>query len=90
MDSSSSTRMPGRLVPAGGGHVPVRVRGFGPLKRPEASLHAATLGAAAAGFGVALGEHVLAALNGDQVARDPLEPLAEGDDVAFMAADAGG
>ena len=41
-------------------------------------------------FGVALGEHVLAALNGDQVARDPMEPLAEGDDVAFMAADAGG
>ena len=28
MDPSSSTRMPGRLVPAGGGHVPVRVRGF--------------------------------------------------------------
>ena len=24
----SSTRLPGRLVPAGGGHVPVRVRGF--------------------------------------------------------------
>ena len=68
----------------------VRVRGFGPLKRPAEELRAATLGAAAAGFGVALGEHVLAALNGDQVARDPLEPLAEGDDVAFMAADAGG
>ena len=28
MDPTSSTRMPGRLVPAGGGHVPVRVRGF--------------------------------------------------------------
>ncbi|MEZ0447605.1 hypothetical protein [Cellulomonas sp. ICMP 17802] len=28
MDPSSSTRMPGRLVPASGGHVPVRVRGF--------------------------------------------------------------
>jgi hypothetical protein len=28
MEPSSSTRMPGRLVPAGGGHVPVRVRGF--------------------------------------------------------------
>jgi len=68
----------------------VRVRGFGPLKRPERALRAATLGAAASGFGVELGEHVLAALNGDQVARDPLEPLAEGDDVAFMAADAGG
>jgi hypothetical protein len=28
MDPTSSTRMPGRLVPASGGHVPVRVRGF--------------------------------------------------------------
>ncbi|MBD8058001.1 hypothetical protein IC607_03350 [Cellulomonas sp. JH27-2] len=28
MDRSSSTRLPGRLVPAAGGHVPVRVRGF--------------------------------------------------------------
>jgi molybdopterin converting factor small subunit len=33
---------------------------------------------------------VLAALNGDQIAHDPLEPLAEGDEVALMAADAGG
>ena len=53
-------------------------------------MRAATLGAAAAAVGVALDEHVLAALNGDQIARDPLEPLAEGDEVAFMAADAGG
>ena len=57
----------------------VRVRCFGPLKRPETAVRAATLG-----------DHVLAALNGDQIARDPLEPLAEGDGVAFMAADAGG
>ncbi|WP_456825176.1 hypothetical protein [Cellulomonas sp. P5_E12] len=28
MDPTSSTHMPGRLVPASGGHVPVRVRGF--------------------------------------------------------------
>jgi len=68
----------------------VRVRGFGPLKRPPAELRAATLGAAAAAVGVTLDQHVLAAINGDQIARDPLEPLAAGDDVAFMAADAGG
>ena len=68
----------------------VRVRCFGPLKRPPAELRASTLGAAGAAVGVELGEHVLAAINGDQIARDPLEPLAEGDDVAFMAADAGG
>ena len=68
----------------------VRVRCFGPLKRPAAELRAATLGAAATAVGVALDDHVLAALNGDQIAHDPLEPLAEGDDVALMAADAGG
>ena len=68
----------------------VRVRCFGPLKRPPAELRAATLGAAATAVGVTLDEHVLAALNGDQIARDPLEPLAEGDEVALMAADAGG
>jgi molybdopterin-guanine dinucleotide biosynthesis protein A len=68
----------------------VHVRCFGPLKRPAASLRATTLGAAAAAMGVELGEHVLAAINGDQIARDPLEPLAEDDEVAFMAADAGG
>ena len=28
MDPTSSTRLPGRLVPASGGHVPVRVRGY--------------------------------------------------------------
>jgi molybdopterin-guanine dinucleotide biosynthesis protein A len=68
----------------------VQVRCFGPLRRPPAELRAATLGAAAGAMGVALDAHVLAALNGDQIARDPLEPLAEGDEVAFMAADAGG
>jgi molybdenum cofactor guanylyltransferase len=68
----------------------VRVRCFGPLRRPAADVRAATLGAAAAAVGVGLDEHVVAALNGDQVARDPAEPLAEGDEVALMAADAGG
>jgi molybdopterin-guanine dinucleotide biosynthesis protein A len=68
----------------------VHVRCFGPLRRPAADVRAATLGAAAAIVGIELGEHVLAALNGDQIARDALEPLADGDEVAFMAADAGG
>src|SRR5215211_5340918 len=63
----------------------VRVRCFGPLKRPEAEVRAAMLGTAATAVGVTLGHHVLAALNGDQIARDPAEPLAEGDEVAFMA-----
>jgi molybdenum cofactor guanylyltransferase len=68
----------------------VHVRCFGPLKRPPENLRASTLGAAGAAMDVELGEHVLAAINGDQIARDPLEPLADGDEVAFMAADAGG
>jgi molybdopterin-guanine dinucleotide biosynthesis protein A len=66
----------------------VSVRGFGPLRRPAEDVRAATLGAAAAAIDVTLDDNVLAALNGDQIARDPLEPLAEGDDVALMAADA--
>src|SRR3954452_11687299 len=61
----------------------VHVRCFGPLKRPAADVGAATLGAAAAAVGVTLDQHVLAALKGDQIARDPLEPLAAGDEVAF-------
>jgi molybdopterin-guanine dinucleotide biosynthesis protein A len=66
----------------------VHVRGFGPLRRPPAGVRAATLGAAADAFGIALGEGVLAALNGERIAQDPLEPLADGDEVAFMAANA--
>jgi molybdopterin-guanine dinucleotide biosynthesis protein A len=72
----------------------VTVQRFGPLARnggaePFAA-RAATLGAAADAAGVALDEHVVAALNGDQISRDPELPLAEGDSVALMAADAGG
>jgi molybdopterin-guanine dinucleotide biosynthesis protein A len=68
----------------------VHVRCFSPRRRPRTDVRAATLGAAAAAVGVALDAHVLAALNGDRIARDPLEPLADGDEVAFMAADPGG
>ena len=56
----------------------------------RASVQAATLGAAAATAGLELGEHVVAAINGDRIARDPEMPLAEGDEVALLAADAGG
>jgi molybdenum cofactor guanylyltransferase len=67
----------GALARNGGGHEAVPVR-------------AATLGAAAAATGVELDRHVVAALNGDQISRDPEYPLAAGDAVAFLAADAGG
>jgi molybdopterin-guanine dinucleotide biosynthesis protein A len=77
-----------RPVPA------VTVERFGALRRmpgpARASVQAATLGAAAAGAGLELGEHVVAAINGDQIARDPELPLAAGDEVALLAADAGG
>ena len=72
----------------------VAVRRFGALRIPgergPQTVHAATLAAAAAAAGLALDDHVVAALNGDQISRDPELPLAGGDEVAFMAADAGG
>ena len=40
--------------------------------------------------GIQLDEHVVAALNGDQISRDPELPLSAGDLIAFLAADAGG
>jgi molybdopterin-guanine dinucleotide biosynthesis protein A len=40
--------------------------------------------------GLALDRHVIAALNGDQISRDGGLPLASGDTIAFISADAGG
>jgi molybdenum cofactor guanylyltransferase len=74
----------------------VTVRLFGPLRRlgriggNSALVSAATLAEAADASGLTLNEHVVAALNGDQITRDPEAPLARGDTVAFLAADAGG
>jgi len=53
-------------------------------------VHAATLAEAAAAVSLSLDQHVLAALNGDQVTRDAQLPLMRGDTVAFISADAGG
>jgi molybdenum cofactor guanylyltransferase len=72
----------------------VTVRRFGTLAtslgREPVVIRAATLEAAATAAGVALDRHVVAAVNGDQITRDPELPLARGDEVAFLAADAGG
>ena len=72
----------------------VTARRFGTLApardREPLALRAATLGTAAAAAGVPLDRHVVAALNGDQISRDPELPLAAGDVLAFLAADAGG
>lgn len=53
-------------------------------------VRAATVAGAAAAAGLVLGQHVVAALNGDQVTRDGETPLATGDTVFFLSADAGG
>jgi molybdopterin-guanine dinucleotide biosynthesis protein A len=72
----------------------VVVRRYGALRRAggrqPAAVRAATVGAAAAAAGLELDGHVVAALNGDQITRDPETPLVAGDEVAFLSADAGG
>jgi molybdopterin-guanine dinucleotide biosynthesis protein A len=72
----------------------VQIKRYGTLAPKSDSrlqtVRAWSLGGAAAGVGLALDEHVVAALNGDQISRDPELPLAAGDSVAFLAADAGG
>ena len=71
----------------------VTVQRFGTLAdghRGPHQVRAATVAAAAAASGLALDGHVVAALNGDQITRDGETPLAAGDTVFFLAADAGG
>jgi molybdenum cofactor guanylyltransferase len=72
----------------------IRVERFGTLAPRSGSrretVRAWTLGGVAAAIGLSLAEHVVAALNGDQISREAELPLAAGDTVAFMAADAGG
>ena len=72
----------------------VVVQRFGVLasggERGDRTVRAATLAAAAQAVGLVLDRHVLAAVNGDQMVRDPELPLAAGDVVAFLSADAGG
>jgi molybdenum cofactor guanylyltransferase len=62
--------------------IAVRCFGADPLL-----VHAAMLAGAAAAVGLELGERVVATLDGDHIS-DPEEPLATGDTVAFLAADA--
>ena len=72
----------------------IEVRRFGTLAiRGGGSLqHVAawTLGEVADAIALPLDEHVIAALNGDQITRDRELPLAAGDTVAFMVATGGG
>jgi len=64
----------------------------GKIRAPQSpsrrqTLRAWTLGDVAAAIGLRLDEHVAAALNGEQIARDPQLPLAAGDTVGFTVAD---
>jgi molybdenum cofactor guanylyltransferase len=64
--------------------------GSGGSGRGPRAVRSATVAAAASAVGLAFDRHVTAALNGDQITRDPATPLATGDLVYFMSADAGG
>ena len=72
----------------------IEVRRFGTLATNGAPRSqrapAWTLGQLTDAIDLALDEHVVAALNGDQITRDRQLPLAVGDTVGFMVADAGG
>jgi molybdopterin-guanine dinucleotide biosynthesis protein A len=71
----------------------VTVQRFGPLadsRRGPEPVRAATVAEAAAAAGLTLDGHMVAALNGDQITRDGEVPLATGDVVFFLSADAGG
>ena len=72
----------------------VTVQCFGALasagRRGPRIVRAATLGAAAEAVDIPLDRHVMAALNGDLMTRDPQLPLVAGDTVALLSADAGG
>jgi len=72
----------------------VRIERFGVLatngNNGSRTVRAATLAAAAQAADIALERHVIAAVAGDWVTRDPATPLVEGDAVSFLSADAGG
>jgi molybdopterin-guanine dinucleotide biosynthesis protein A len=61
-----------------------------PAGRGPRAVRAATVAEAADAVSLRFDRHVTAALNGDQITREGLTPLAAGDTVFFMSADAGG
>lgn len=72
----------------------IEVRCFGTLARSGGhdgrAVTAATLDGAARAVGISLDQHVVAALNGERITRDGHTPLADGDQVSLLSADAGG
>ncbi len=94
LDSVLNINEPGDYQAARARPAPeVTIQRFGALADGHRGPHpvrAATVADAAAAAGLALDRHVVAALNGDQITRDGQVPLATGDTVFFLAADAGG
>ena len=94
LDSVINVNSPGDYAQARARQAPeVTVQRFGTLAdghRGPHSVRAATVAGAAAATGLALDGHVVAALNGDQITRDGEMPLAAGDTVFFLPADAAG
>ena len=94
LDSVVNVNEPGDYQAARARPAPeVTIQRFGPLadgNRGPEQLRAATVAGAAAAAGLELDRHVVAALNGDQITRDGETPLATGDTVFFLSADAGG
>jgi molybdenum cofactor guanylyltransferase len=95
LDSVSNLNEPSDYEAAHARPAPeIAVQRFGTLAARSGSrrvtVAAWTLGEVAAAIGLTLDEHIVAALNGDQISRDEQLPLAAGDTVAFMVADAGG
>ena len=94
MDSVINVNSPDDYADARARPAPeVTVQRFGTLADGHRGPHpvrAATVAGAAAAAGVELDGHVVAALNGEQITRDGEMPLAAGDTVFFLSADAGG
>ena len=94
LDSVVNVNEPGDYEAARARPAPeVTIQRFGALAdghRGPQPIRAATVAEAAAATGLVLDGHVVAALNGDQITRDGQMPLATGDTVFFLAADAGG
>jgi molybdopterin-guanine dinucleotide biosynthesis protein A len=81
----------GVLATAGASASAGATAGTGTAGRQPQIVRAATVADAAQAVGVDFAAgHVTAALNGDQITRDGQTPLAAGDTVFFLSADAGG
>lgn len=72
----------------------VSVARFGTLRpaglRAPVPVRASSVGRAAAAVGLVLDRHVVAAVDGDRLSGDPDVPLAGGETVSFLSAEAGG